>query len=472
MKKYNLLLILFIAFVLVTICSQSSFLYPINPWPDTQTIFTVADGINHGQVMYRDLYEQKGPYIYFIYWLATLVSAESTIGLYGIEILFAFAFLWLCFHIFKLFDLRYPLLYTALLGVTAYSSRTFFMGGSAEELALPALTYILYLALRKIHKNILPNRREYMLSGALLGLVFYIKYTTLGFGSAVVLLFFGDMLRKKEYRELGKAALHALLGFLAVSAVPLIYLGANGALYDFYMVYFYNNIFLYGKERSLGILDKFRMLLHITKDNMPLFAALAAGLAVSFIRHKKLRLFLLLSFVITLFFTYIGSKHYPYYDFIFCVFLPFFFLSLDVLLRKIHFHHLVQAGILVLLIPLAWKLSPNTYLSQVVKEDLPQYQFAKIMRETPNANLLNTGFLDSGFYRAAGILPDRKYFCLFNVNMNEIYADHIQAIDEGAYDYVVTRQYELEHDKYELAAKSGMYVTNLNYFDFYLYKRK
>ena len=56
------------------VCSKSSPLYPMNDWVDVNCFFTVGRGITHGMVPYLDLYEQKGPLIYFLYALAALIS--------------------------------------------------------------------------------------------------------------------------------------------------------------------------------------------------------------------------------------------------------------------------------------------------------------------------------------------------------------------------------------------------------------
>ena len=51
----------------ITICSKSSFLYPMNDWVDTQCFFTVGKAMVNGKVLYADIYEQKGPLLYFLF---------------------------------------------------------------------------------------------------------------------------------------------------------------------------------------------------------------------------------------------------------------------------------------------------------------------------------------------------------------------------------------------------------------------
>ena len=61
---------LVIAFAGLMICSRSSFLYPYNDWNDANSYFTMGKGMMNGLVIYRDLYDQKGPYLYLLYGIA------------------------------------------------------------------------------------------------------------------------------------------------------------------------------------------------------------------------------------------------------------------------------------------------------------------------------------------------------------------------------------------------------------------
>ena len=88
------------------------------------------------------------------------------------------------------------------------------------------------------------------------------------------------------------------------------------------------------------------------------------------------------------------------------------------------------------------------------KENTMQYRFAAIMQDTPGASGLNYGFMDAGFYTAAGITPQVKYFHRTNVPLEEMIAEQNRYIREGLCDYVVTRgmQPSTITDNYDLIA--------------------
>ena len=83
------------SFAVLTVCSKNSFLYPMNDWVDVNCFFTVGRGITHGLVPYRDLYDQKGPLLYFVYALAALISEHGFFGVFVIEALLFSLFLYL-----------------------------------------------------------------------------------------------------------------------------------------------------------------------------------------------------------------------------------------------------------------------------------------------------------------------------------------------------------------------------------------
>lgn len=77
---------LLLAFVLLSIGSMCSYLYPYQNRVDQNCFFTVGKGMMTGLVPYRDLFEQKGPLLYFLHGLAYLISPDSFIGVFGLEV--------------------------------------------------------------------------------------------------------------------------------------------------------------------------------------------------------------------------------------------------------------------------------------------------------------------------------------------------------------------------------------------------
>ena len=106
------------------------------------------------------------------------------------------------------------------------------------------------------------------------------------------------------------------------------------------------------------------------------------------------------------------------------------------------------------------------------REDLPQYRFAEIISQSEGPSLLNYGFLDGGFYFAAGVLPSDPFFCSLNIDLPEM--DHAlrESIREGKTAFVVTRSQKLKgSSNYTLVDEADLPFEGRTWH-YYLYQRK
>ena len=101
-----------------------------------------------GLVTYRDIYEQKGPLLYFLHGLAYFISRNSFTGVYILEVLAFGAFLKSIISILRHFHIGLPCLLAVILGALILSSPAFGLGDSAEELCLPFILWSLYYLLK------------------------------------------------------------------------------------------------------------------------------------------------------------------------------------------------------------------------------------------------------------------------------------------------------------------------------------
>ena len=133
------LLLVAVSFLILLFATKSSPLYAFNDWSDMNWFTTVARGIFEGKVPYRDLFEQKGPILYFVTGLFCLPFGTSGMGVFLLEILCLSAFAILAYRIAG----RYlaPLLAFLTATVTAVLTATTWAfnqgGGSVEEFFLP-----------------------------------------------------------------------------------------------------------------------------------------------------------------------------------------------------------------------------------------------------------------------------------------------------------------------------------------------
>ena len=83
------------------------------------------------------------------------------------------------------------------------------------------------------------------------------------------------------------------------------------------------------------------------------------------------------------------------------------------------------------------------------RSDMPQFKFAETARKLDATTMLNYGFLDGGFYFAADIVPDYKYFCRNNTGMEEMLKSQDYYIQSGSPELIVSRSYTGERDYFQ-----------------------
>lgn len=467
-------------------CSKSSFAYPINDWSDANIYFSAGKGMLGGRVMYRDLYDHKGPVIYGLHALCALISPGGFTGVYLLEVLMAAWFVTVACRLCVLYggEKAAPAL-AAVMALCVYTSYSFQAGDSAEELALPLMLYSLYDLLRLRRTSAPMTSKGLMVQGFLLGCVFWTKFTLCGVQGAVMLWLIAIGWRRGGFR----AAIHCLgwlmTGFALATLPWLVYFGVNGAMMPWLKTYLYDNLFLYGGEEGLGLAARFKLMaksaLSWVTEN-PLYALpTLAGLLWLCLRRQRDgdRAVWLSAFALGALGVFVTGRTYPYYALALAAFAPLPYALAGARLwaavqNRKPLRLALTAGVCALCVGLCPLLSPNVAESfGQPKKDTMQYQFAAIINQTPGATLLNYGFMDAGFYTAAGIAPTVKYYHQTNVPLKEMLDEQERYVTEGVCDYVVTRgkQPDSIADHYDLVAAADS-PEGFWYEHVYLYRLK
>lgn len=493
-KRILLLYCFLTAAAVLLFCSRSSPLYPMNDWEDVHCFLTLGRGILGGMVPYVDLYEQKGPILYFVYAVVALFSQKSMFGQYVLEVITTGLFLYYSAKITEIYLGKTKYLYPIVAAIAAITSTSlsFDCGGSVEQMCLFMFVYGLYSAIRANCERRGLSFRDALINGIFAGITLWIKYTMLGFylGLAMFVIIWYVKWRK-DIKGLLSVIGQFLLGVAVITSIVCGYFLSVGGFKALYICYFYNNIFLYsaGKSGLLVMLGNFFWSLLCNPGIC--FLIILGGAWLVF--DKKKNFFNLVavgfSFAGMALCTSMG-KGYPYYAHVYSAFVVLGFIPIILLLRYIKFSEFVSkicgtrsivvttlsCVFLAAMVWLSFYSSPNTYLLSYEKEDLPQYKFANIINETKNPTLLNFGFLDGGFYYAADVLPSCRYFCFFNVNTEEMWQTQYECVRDGKVDYIITRHFPLEEygadsSRYELI-ETAEYNRDGEMVMHYLYKLK
>jgi len=257
LKKSNWIVLycLVIAFIVLLYRSTSSPIYPMNLWVDSNAALTIGRGMINGTVVYRDLFDQRGPYFYFIHAISALISDHSFTGVFILEVIFSTIFLYYSYKTLLIYTTDKAAIFgLPLVSLLIYHSKAFAVGDSPEEFILPLITISFYYLLLLMHGNEtwLGNKLNLVLNGFAFGAVFWIKFNAAGFWIGWILIIFFFLISKRKYREILPFALNFFAGFI-LSCLPVImYFSLNCAWSFLIESYFIVNIFYYPSSVSFS----------------------------------------------------------------------------------------------------------------------------------------------------------------------------------------------------------------------------
>ena len=501
-KQQNLFLFLFSlmsSFFILMICSRSSFLYPMNDWVDSQCFFTVGKAMGNGQIVYRDIFEQKGILLYFLHMFAYFMSHTTFIGVFLLEVVAGTFFMFCNIKIVSLYtDVRYAIVVSGLCSVLIYSSRAFCKGDSAEELCLPFLSFALYCSTKAFHSSKWLANKELFAIGIVSACVLWIKYTMLGFFIGWIIIPVLWLIKEKKWKELAQTFLFIALGVAVITLPVLLYFALNHSLPYLWEVYFYKNMVSYSNtgenvtffEKSKIIFDNIYKFTRVSlTDNYKRFTGVfcIGFLGMLFVKGKKQKISLYILFLTMITFIFGGGNGYVYYSIPLSIFTVFGFIAVYLWIRFLwkkvmkkntaffKGKYTVTVAVITALMSVsgAYFLSYNTDFMKTKREDLVQYQFKEIIEKEKNPTLLNVGFLDSGFYTVCDIVPNCRYFCKLNSAYKEVYEGQMKYIEQRKGTFIVAIDTEIDNSAYEQIAERTVFYDESQKDKIYrLYKRK
>ena len=465
-----------LAALILLLTSQSSPLYPINLWGDANCLFTVGRVMKDGGVLYRDIYEQKGPLLYLIHALAACLSDTSFWGVYIMEALAMTVALYAAYRLMRLrAGMGFSLGAAAFFGAAFASCTAFIRGDSAEEFCLPLLMAALAIAYAEYGRRAKPMRTKRLLvCGALAGCVAAIKYTLLGAMVGLCIVEGVLALREGGVRRALKSAGVFLCG-MAIPILPwMVYFAVNGALSDAYTAYLYNNIFLYsGEAATWG--QKLYDGACALRDNALWVVPAALGMADrGETRVVRLCVWAMAAFQFAT--VFLIGRVWAYSLLALAPFFPVGCMQLHRALKKaglLRWRKGLTAAICAAGLAWTYFATPNAFLRGQKLETLAQGRLAAYVEE--GASLLQYNHLDDGLYLTTHTVPQEKYFVRLNVHLDEMRSELDRAVREAVPDYVLVGWDELpaEFDRYQLIATDVGYddSNRLNKM-LYLYRRK
>ncbi len=471
-KEFNLWIVyavcLVVSILFMFFYGLNSPIHTFNSHCDYQWYLTMGRGWVAGKIPYRDLFDHKGPITYAVFAIASLFP-NAQIAVWCVEVACVSLFLFFCYKIARKFLSPWLALLVVPLMMMVLSSNACrgIEGSCVEEYCLPLFAYGLLCFLDFIMDQRPTTWQRSLALGICIGILFWVKFTLLGFLVVALLIWLIINLKKRQFRTAVCSVLTMFGGLLIVTIPIIIYFVAVGALKDLFDVYFLVNI---GNYRSSWNTSG-KVLADIGKSFIYPFTLYLGGLFFIFF------IFGLLCFIINfwkkksgwlLFINVFLSQlliscccSYIWFGFTF-YYLPLYtYVCFGcVYTVKLVAHPLNAVGVIIqrnliktigLLIFLGvtfaaiWPFVINTPEIGRAREQYAPLVVADIIAEYnqtmgKKATVFGYRIADAGFYNAANIVPEMRFYAQSSFteeDFPEMFASFDETIREQVCDFVV-----------------------------------
>jgi len=459
--KTSLIFLIVFSFATMLICSATSPIYNGHDWTDANTYLTMAHGLLNGAVPYRDLFDHKGPFLYFIYALATLIAPTGFLGVFFLQTFSMFLTLYFLYKIFFSFtgNSNLSLLCSCIIPFFLLTAGVYYLpqnldygGGSAEEFCIPLFSASFWI-ITKGERNHNLERKDFLWLGLLMGIVLQIKFNLALFWLGLLTPILVYVLVSHQIKHFLLYIIHFISGII-ISVIPyLSYALFTNSLSDFFTSYIlFNRSYAIGQSASIiWILKHILLQTYQTLMNTPIvmLCIISCIVGLFFIRCASIlwKLSVFCSLIALGISIFVG-RVMAYTLMPFLLFSFIIVLSISIALSSHDLSIIYRLQSIPLLIALLFfTITQNKVIfCKDLKAFSPpstcQQQIAEIIRRSPiqNPTLLEAGMLNRGFYNELDIIPTTYYFYLPNVEYTlhpEILDSQIEYIAGEKTDYVV-----------------------------------
>ena len=398
-KILDFIIIILLSALWITVFSTStSPLY--NNYEDDSAIFiTIGQAMKKGYILYKDIFDHKGPILFFIQELGQIIK-EGRTGIFIIQVvLFAVNSVFL-FKIAKLFTSRKGAYLTFILSLI-YLSNYFEEGNLTEEFSLPFISICIYIAL-KWFMNKEYTKKIYIYS-AIYGIsIGIISLMRLNNAAPIVGMLIGliiTFIKDKKIKELIRCGVSFLIGIGIIYIPIVLYFIDKNALNEMIYATFIHN-FMYLKLKD-NIFLKFANIFFIVL------------LLILNKKNKKLNLLITISTFITCIVVLLG-RNYAHY---FIIIMPLFTILLanyieilkNVNQKFVTYIVVVFVIFLECIIPCLHILCYSAYKENIDMSSIDSLIDQNIPDEEKNSFLIFYNSISGVIYSRENMLPAYKY---------------------------------------------------------------
>lgn len=199
------------------------------PTIDSDVYIYIGEELNNGKVIYKDIFDHKGPLFHFIEFIGVKASFNNGyIGIWIIEVISMLITMIFLYKTSKQITLN-RLISCFVLFVSAVPLSLFFINGNyPEEYSLPFISVSLYYIVKYLINDEQMTLRKGLIIGSCFACVALIKLNLISVWAIFILCIWGKLAFKKNWDELKKCVLYLFVGAIVPIIIVIVVLLFQG----------------------------------------------------------------------------------------------------------------------------------------------------------------------------------------------------------------------------------------------------
>lgn len=442
-RRISLFFLFIIVLVIYPIIDINSFLYPTNTYADVNIYYEIGKAICNGKFIYRDIFDTKGPYMFFI-GAISYKFFNNFLFFYILDFISIFMYIYYSFKIYEKFVSIKNAFFFCLFNI--FTLFFLYEMGSPEGMLIGIITYFIYWLINNgFNKD---NKFIFLF----FGIVFiFIFLTKLNYLLPFCFIAFLYLLNSFKTRSIKKFFIEILFFFIGVilSYLPLfIYELINKS--PFYLI----KTYILG---AIGYADDFvEFELNLLILNIFIFIYLFLIAIINLnILSKNIRINLVMFFSMTLISILITKRIYFYYIYLLIPFFTLIILSFFWLLTKINNKILKIIALSIFCILFLSQVFPKIDLlknQSFQKEEYHTYKFYEDYKDRLDKDSLILGLfgVDTLCTYYFEDQPNYKYFINLNMSYDiwkNVYDEYLEKIENKEFDCILINGKILDDNK-------------------------
>lgn len=204
----------------IAICMRSE-LNPISkrvPTIDSDVYIYIGQELNKGKVIYKDIFDHKGPLFHFIQYIGIKLSFEKYIGVWIIEVISMLIAITFLYKTAKLVTNNIALSILSVFMASVPLSLFFINGNYPEEYALPFVSVSLYFLIKYLKENKQITKIQDIIIGICFGCVCLIKLNLVIIWVIFSFVILINTIKEKNWKGLKQNIIYFSIGAM----IPII----------------------------------------------------------------------------------------------------------------------------------------------------------------------------------------------------------------------------------------------------------